>query len=158
MTSNLPMNPLSIVLAVCAIIFAFILMASIIRRFRMCPPNKILVVFGKVGGPQASRCYNGGSTFVMPIFQNYEYLDLSPMTIDISLGNALSSQNIRVNVPATFTVGISNDPEIMGNAATRLLGKSEQEIQNLSREIITGQMRVVIASMTIEQINADRNG
>jgi len=147
---------INIVLSVCAVIFAFILLASIIKRFRMCPPNKILVVFGKVGGAQASRCYNGGSTFVMPIFQNYEYLDLSPMTIDISLGNALSSQNIRVNVPATFTVGISNDPEIMGNAATRLLGKSTMEIQNLAREIITGQMRVVIASMTIEQINADR--
>jgi flotillin len=142
--------------SVCAVVFAFILLASIIRRFRMCPPNKILVVFGKVGGTQASRCFNGGSTFVMPIFQSYEYLDLSPMTIDISLGNALSSQNIRVNVPATFTVAISNEPEIMGNAATRLLGKSEEDIQNLSREIITGQMRVVIASMTIEQINSDR--
>ena len=156
MPTDIHMNMLTVILAACAVVFAFILVASIIKRYRMCPPNKILVVFGKVGGQQASRCYNGGSTFVMPIFQSYEYLDLTPMTFDISLGNALSSQNIRVNVPATFTVAISNDPEIMGNAATRLLSRTEEEIQNLAREIITGQMRVVIASMTIEQINADR--
>lgn len=129
---------------------------SVISRYRMCPPDKILVVYGKIGGQNAARCSNGGSTFVLPIFQNYDYLDLTPITIDIPLKNALSSQNIRVHTPANFTVAISNQPELMGNAATRLLGKSNEEIAKLAEEIITGQMRVVIASMTIEEINKDR--
>ena len=147
---------LNILLAGVGVIFLFVVIGTLISRYRMCPPDKILVVYGKIGGQQASRCYNGGSTFILPIFQSFAYLHLAPITIDIPLRNALSSQNIRVNAPANFTVAVSNDPEIMGNAATRLLGKTPADIGELAREIITGQMRVVIASMTIEQINSDR--
>lgn len=149
------MNDIAIPLIAVLVIFIVMLLIGIVRRYRMCPPDRILVVYGKVG-TGAARCYNGGSTFVMPIFQSYAYLNLTPITIEIPLRSALSSQNIRVNAPANFAVAISNDPEIMGNAATRLLGKAPPEIAELAREIITGQMRVVIASMTIEEINADR--
>lgn len=147
---------INILFAAVGVIFLFVIVGTLISRYRMCPPDKILVVYGKVGGQRASKCFNGGSTFILPIFQSYSYLDLAPITIDIPLHNALSSQNIRVNAPANFTVAISNDPDVMGNAATRLLGKPHSEIGELAREIITGQMRVVIASMTIEQINSDR--
>jgi flotillin len=122
----------------------------------MCPPDKILIVFGKVGQGQPARCYHGGSTFVLPILQSYSYLDLNPINIDVPLQGALSSQNIRVDVPSSFIVGISTLPEIMQNAAARLLGRTRAEIRDLAGEIIMGQMRVVIASMTIEEINSDR--
>ncbi|MGC4075142.1 MAG: SPFH domain-containing protein [Nibricoccus sp.] len=92
----------------------------------------------------------------MPFFQSYSYLDLTPITIDIELKGALSSQNIRIDAPASFTIGISTEPEVMQNAATRLLGRSLDEVQQLASEIIMGQMRVVFASMTIEEINNDR--
>ncbi|MCB5932926.1 flotillin family protein, partial [[Eubacterium] rectale] len=78
--------------------------------------------------------------------QSYSYLDLNPINIDVPLQGALSSQNIRVDVPSSFIVGISTLPEIMQNAAARLLGRSREEIRNLAAEIIMGQMRVVIAS------------
>ena len=149
------MNDITVPLIAVAVIFLIMLLIGIARRYRMCPPDRILVVYGKVGRG-AARCYNGGATFVIPVFQSYAYLNLTPITIEIPLRSALSSQNIRVNAPANFAVAISNDPEIMGNAATRLLGKAPPEIAELAREIITGQMRVVIASMTIEEINADR--
>jgi flotillin len=129
---------------------------TLMTRYRMCPPDRILVVYGKVANGISSRCYHGGSTFVWPVFQSYGYLDLSPMNIEIELKGALSSQNIRIDAPASFTIGISTDPEIMQNAATRLLGRSSQEIEHLASEIVMGQMRVVFASMTIEEINNDR--
>jgi flotillin len=129
---------------------------TLMTRYRMCPPDRILVVYGKVANGISSRCYHGGSTFVWPVFQSYGYLDLSPMNIEIELKGALSSQNIRIDAPASFTIGISTDPEIMQNAATRLLGRSSEEVQHLASEIVMGQMRVVFASMTIEEINNDR--
>ncbi|MDR2675848.1 MAG: flotillin family protein [Opitutaceae bacterium] len=150
------MNNISILLIPVGIVLGIMILIGIIRRYRMCPPDRVLVVYGKIFGKGAARCYNGGATFVMPVFQSYSYLSLAPITIEIPLRNALSSQNIRINAPANFAVAISNDPEIMGNAATRLLGKTPAEIAELAREIITGQMRVVIATMTIEEINADR--
>ncbi|MDR0535154.1 MAG: hypothetical protein LBG65_02175 [Puniceicoccales bacterium] len=129
----------------------------VISRYRMCPPDRVLVVYGaRVARGTPSRCYHGGAAFVLPLIQNYAYLNLNPMSIDVPLRGALSNQNIRVDVPATFTVGVSTEPGIMENAATRLLGRTIDEVKVLASEIIMGQMRVVIASMSIEEINADR--
>ena len=133
----------------------------LLSRYKRCPSDRILVVYGKVGstqeeGPQSARCYHGGAAFIVPIFQSSQFLDLTPIPIEINLQGALSKQNIRVNTPSTFTVGISTAPGIMDNAAERLLGLGLTDIQELARDIIFGQMRVVLATMDIEEINADR--
>lgn len=138
------------------VVFFLIVVITLISRYRMCPPDRILVVYGKLAEGQSSKCYHGGSTFVMPFFQSYGYLDLTPINIEIELKGALSSQNIRIDAPASFTIGISTESEVMQNAATRLLGRTLDEIQQLASEIIMGQMRVVFASMSIEEINTDR--
>ncbi len=127
-----------------------------VKRYRRCPPNRILVIYGKAGGDRAAKCLHGGAGFVLPVFQDYAYLSLEPMTIDIELASALSKKNIRVAVPSTFTVAISTEEEIMQNAAERLLGLREPEIAHQARDIILGQMRLVIATLTIEEINTDR--
>ena len=147
---------LQILFAGFVVLFLLIIVITLISRYRMCPPDRILVVYGKLAEGQSSKCYHGGSTFVMPFFQSYGYLDLTPINIEIELKGALSSQNIRIDAPASFTIGISTDAEVMQNAATRLLGRTLDEIQQLASEIIMGQMRVVFASMSIEEINTDR--
>ena len=131
----------------------FMFLAS---RYKRCPSDAILVVYGKVGEGQSSRCIHGGGTFIWPLIQDFEYMSLTPMTIGIPLQNALSLQNIRVHVPSTFTVGISTDPNIMRNAAERLLNQEISAIQNMAKEIIFGQLRLTVASLKIEQINQDR--
>lgn len=138
------------------VIFILGTVAWLFSRYKMCPSDKILIVYGKVGAGRSAKCMHGGATFVLPIIQNYAYMDLNPLNIDVPLKGALSSQNIRVDVPSSFIVGISTQPEIMQNAASRLLGRTRQDIRDLASEIIMGQMRVVIASLTIEEINADR--
>jgi flotillin len=137
------------------LVFAFLLI-GFVSRYKMCPPDRVLVVYGNIGGDRSSKCYNGGATFVIPVLQSYSYLSLRPINLDVPLKGALSAQNIRVNTPASFTIGISTQDGVMENAATRLLGLPIQEIESLGKEIIIGQMRVVIASMTIEEINNDR--
>ena len=131
---------------------------ALAKRYRKCPPDRILVIYGKTSGVgRSARCYHGGGAFVIPIIQAWEFLDLTPIPIDIRLEGALSQQNIRVNTPSTFTVGISTDPGVMSNAAERLLGLDLGRVQELAKDIIFGQMRVVIATMPIEEINADRD-
>lgn len=127
-----------------------------ISRYRRCPSDKILVIYGKTGQGSA-RCIHGGAAFIWPVIQDYQYLDLQPMSIDVNLQDALSKQNIRVSVPAQFTVAISNEPKLMIAAAERLLGMSKDSVQALSHDIIMGQMRLVIANMDIEELNADRD-
>jgi len=134
----------------------FVMIIAILNRYRRCPSDKILVVYGKVG-KGSSKCIHGGAAFIWPVIQNYEYLSLRPIQIYVPLQNALSSQNIRVDVPSNFTVGISTKPEIMSSAAERLLGLQSKEIETIAKEIIFGQLRLVIAMMDIEDINADRD-
>ncbi len=150
------MEIIHILLLAFAVVFVLIVAMTLVSRYRMCPPDRILVVYGKLANGMSSKCYHGGSTFVIPFFQSYAYLDLTPINIEIELKGALSSQNIRIDAPASFTIGISTEPEVMQNAATRLLGRTLDEVQQLASEIIMGQMRVVFASMTIEEINNDR--
>lgn len=149
------MDILILVGVIVAIFFSFFV--AIAMRYKKCPSDRILVVYGKVGSGKSAQCYHGGASFIWPIIQDYQFLSLTPLPIDIKLEGALSKQNIRVNTPSTFTVGISTEPGVMENAAERLLGLSLQHINELAKDIIFGQMRVVIATMDIEEINADRD-
>ena len=156
------MPPTFIVLIVVIAVLLFSLLLVILSRYRRCPSDKVLVVYGKLapnkdGTPRAAKCIHGGAAFIWPVVQAYEYLDLTPMSINVDLTNALSHQNIRVDVPSRFTVGISVEPGVMQNAAERLLGLKLSEIQELAKDIIFGQLRLVIATMDIEEINTDRD-
>ena len=149
-----------IIIAVAVVIFALVVVFA--SRYKKCPSDKIMVIYGKVGtnrdGTQRSaKCIHGGAAFIVPIVQSYDYLDLTPLSIPVDLTNALSHQNIRVDVPSRFTVGISTEVGVMQNAAERLLGLKLAEIQELAKDIIFGQLRLVIATMDIEEINTDRD-
>jgi flotillin len=132
-----------------------VLVMSFAKRYKRCPSNKILVIYGKTGSGVA-RCIHGGAAFVWPLIQAYEYLSLEPFVVPIDLKSALSSENIRVTVPTTVTAAISTERGIMENAAIRLLGLNDQQIRDQAQDIILGQMRSVIATMRIEEINQDR--
>lgn len=135
------------------ILVIFILFAT---RYVRCPGNKVLVIQGRVGKGKAVKCLHGGADFVWPLIQEANFLNLTPLTINIPLKGALSLQNIRINVPSTFTVAIDTNPDVMNNAAVRLLGLRSDEIESMANEIIFGQLRLTVASLRIEEINQDR--
>lgn len=143
-------------LIIVAVIVLFVTLTALISRYKRCPSDKILVIYGKTGGASA-KCIHGGGAFIWPVIQDFAYLDLKPISIEANLTNALSRQNIRVDVPCRFTIAISTEHDTMGNAAERLLGLSPDQIQELSKDILFGQLRLVIATMTIEEINSDRD-
>lgn len=155
--------PVNFIIAITVIVVVlFTLLLVVLTRYRRCPSDKVLVIYGKVGTNKdgtnrSAKCIHGGAAFIWPIVQSYEYLDLTPMSINVDLTNALSHQNIRVDVPSRFTVGISVEQGVMQNAAERLLGLKLNEIQELAKDIIFGQLRLVIATMDIEEINTDRD-
>ena len=149
-------------LIVAIVVILISLFALIASRYKKCPSDKIMVIYGSVGSnkdgtSRAAKCIHGGASFVMPFFQAYSFLDLTPISISVDLKNALSRQNIRIDVPSVFTVGISTEPGVMQNAAERLLGLKLNDIQDLAKDIILGQLRLVIALMDIEEINTDRD-
>ncbi len=151
---------ITLILIIVAVLF--VTFTAILRRYKRCPSDKVMVIYGKTGKNKqgsisSARCIHGGAAFIWPVFQDYAFLDLKPISIECNLTNALSKQNIRVDVPCRFTVGISTESESMTNAAERLLGLSIDNIQNIATDILFGQLRLVIATMDIEEINSDRD-
>lgn len=149
-----------LVVTIILIIIVFVLL--VVSRYKKCPSDKIMVIYGKVGTTKeglskSAKCIHGGAALVWPLFQAYEFLDLTPISISVDLKSALSKQNIRIDVPSRFTVGISTEVGVMQNAAERLLGLKMNEIQELAKDIIFGQLRLVVATMEIEEINTDRD-
>lgn len=155
--------PETIIVAILiGVVVLIALIIAILSRYRKCPSDKVLVIYGKVGSEKngqarSAKCIHGGAAFIFPVLQSFQYLDLTPISINVDLKNALSKQNIRIDVPSRFTVGISTEPGIMQNAAERLLGLRMNEIQELAKDIIFGQLRLVVATMDIEEINTDRD-
>ncbi|MBL4819344.1 MAG: flotillin family protein [Deltaproteobacteria bacterium] len=148
------LNILALVVVFAVVLFVTI--TGLLRCYRRCPSDKILVVYGRTGGTSA-KCIQGGGSFVWPVIQDFSFLDLKPLSIEANLQNALSRQNIRVDVPCRFTIAISTEPDTMNTAAERLLGMRGEQIQELAKDILFGQLRLVIATMTIEEINSDRD-
>ncbi len=150
------LDPALMGLLVVPVIILIAIVIFIANQYKRCPSNKIIVVYGKTGGNETAKCVHGGGTFIIPLIQDYGVLSLEPMTTDIDLRGALSKGNIRVAVPATFTFGISTNETIMINAAERLLGLTKTDIITQASDIILGQLRLAIATLTIEEINQDR--
>jgi flotillin len=154
---------MDILVLILIIVFVFFgAMLAILSRYRKCPSDKILVIYGKVGSgadgvARSAKCIHGGAAFIWPVIQSFQYLDLTPISINVDLRNALSRQNIRIDVPSRFTVGISTEPGVIQNAAERLMGLKMNEIQELAQDILFGQLRLVIATMDIEEINTNRD-
>ena len=151
-----------IILITVIAILLFSMFILVISRYKKCPSDKIMVIYGNVGNnkdgtTRSSRCIHGGAAFIWPIVQSYAFLDLTPISISVDLRSALSKQNIRIDVPSRFTIGISTEQGIMQNAAERLLGLRLNEVQQLAEDIIIGQLRLIIATMQIEEINTDRD-
>ena len=154
---DLPFNPLVMGVLVAAVSLVSIVMLFV-SRYKRCPSNKVLVIYGRVQAGKAANVHSGGGAFVWPVIQQHAFLDLTPLQIDIKLDDALSLENIRVRVPSVVTVAIGETEAYQQNAALRLLNLHSAAVTELAANIIFGQMRQVIASMAIEEINKDREG
>ncbi len=162
MNGLLAVGAIAVTLIVVIVLVLVMLLLVVLVRYKKCPSDKIMVIYGKIspnkdGTYRSAKCIHGGAAFIVPFIQAYTFLDLTPLAISVDLRSALSKQNIRIDVPSIFTVGISTDPAVMQNAAERLLGLQLKDISDLAKDIIFGQLRLIIATMNIEEINTDRD-
>ncbi|MEC7777418.1 MAG: flotillin family protein, partial [Planctomycetota bacterium] len=126
----------------------------IATHYKKCPSDKILVIYGKTTGGRFSPFIHGGSAFVWPMIQTYQFLDLTPIPIDIKLEGISTLEDIQLDLSSNFTVSVSHEPGVKENAAEHLLGLTLNDIQHIAEDIIRTHMPPVIAAMTFEELNA----
>ncbi|MFC1623489.1 flotillin family protein [Patescibacteria group bacterium] len=151
------MTLILLIAGACIVFGTFI---AALTRYKKCKSNELLVVYGKTGSKKegsVAKCIHGGGTFVWPVIQDHGVIPMTPIQIDIPLRGALTKQMIKVNLPASFMVGVSAKDGVMNNAAERLLGLNQTQTKSLAEDIIFGALRVVVATMSIEEINSNRD-
>lgn len=138
---------------------------GLLMRYRRSAPDELLVVFGKSGKVKTSdgktvatpsKIIQGGGAFVWPIIQDFKKMSMKPIQIKATV-DGIDSQAIQLHLPVVLTTAISQDKMIQQNAATRFLSATPMEIQGQIQEILIGETRAIMATMLIEEINADRD-
>lgn len=159
----------TLIVAGVIVLLVVVTFIGLLSRYRKCASDEILVVFGKAGKKKVvnektgkteevilpSKIIHGGGTFVMPVIQDWAKMSLKPIQIQVMV-EGVSSQMIKVRIPVTLTTGIGTDQVLMQNAASRFLTAKTSEISDQIKDILIGEVRSLMATMTIEEINADR--
>ena len=134
----------ALILIVSMLIITFGTVIFFFSRFKKCPSDKILVIYGKTGRGRSSNCMHGGAAFIWPVIQAYEFLDLTPIKLDIKEQKFSQSDGTTIKLPARCTVGISTVPGVMSNAAERLLGQQLESVKDLAEDIIQSSITHVM--------------
>ena len=157
-------NPAGAVVSIGTTVFVVILALTLISRWmiRICRPHEMLVVTGSKSnqGGRGVKGYrvvaNGGFTCVKPILETARRMDATLLPVLVEVSNAYSKGGTPLNIQAIANVKVSTDPAVRNNAIERFLGRDTQEIVQVAKENLEGNLRSVLAQLTPEQVNEDR--
>jgi flotillin len=158
------LSQLGLVLGGVALALILLVILTIKNLIVIVPPNIAAVITGRKriadeGGTVGYRTVMGGRTMRIPIIEQVNWLSLSTIPLELSVEDAFSKGNIPLTVKAIANVKIASNPEVVfNNAVERLLGKNINQIEQLARETLTGNLRGVLAKLTPEEVNEDRLG
>src|SRR5436309_2351634 len=142
-------------------ILAFLgLVGAYAARYKKVPPDAAMVVYGRGFGGKGYDVRRGGGKFIVPILESYRFLPLGIRTLDVVVNELVTDvarSGARVNVKAVAQVRIADDADVLRTAAGQLLHKSDQEINEIALKTLEGHVRGVCATLTIEQINSERD-
>ena len=148
----------NLAILICAIVALVVISTFVVlSRYRKCRPDEILIKYGRTGKNGAAKIITGGGAFIWPIIHSYATMSLRPVQLQLDIKEAAAKGMIRTNVPTNISVVISNEPDLQQIAVKRLLGMSDQELRELIKETIYGQVRMVIARMSVEELNGNRD-
>jgi flotillin len=151
------------------------------RNYRKAGPDEALIVYGgglkykayvmdpqtrkpKIG-PDGKPMYIkrgwkaviGGAIFTIPVLQRFERISLKLMSIDVKIANAYSLEGVPVNIDAVANVKINSETEAVARAVERFLGIDAQDIKNIIKETLEGQLRDIVGTLTVEQLYRERD-
>jgi flotillin len=145
---------LIVVIAVVAGLLLFVGLPLVyVKNYIKVPPNQVAVFTGR-GAPKVVR---GGARFRMPGIERVDVMSLEPFNVSINLQNALSNNGVPVNVEAVGLVRIGSADEAVQTAVQRFLTSDLHELQRQINEILAGSLRGITATMTVEDLNSNRD-
>ncbi|MFZ5471445.1 MAG: flotillin family protein [Myxococcota bacterium] len=139
----------------------WVVLATVRALVHICPPNQILIFSGRShaaadGREVGFRVVFGGRTFRVPVLERVDHMDMSLLSVPMTVNGAYSLGGIPLSVHAIANVKVSSDPKVVNNAIERFLGHDRSAIGRVAKETLEGHLRGVLANMTPEEVNEDR--
>jgi flotillin len=152
------------------VIIVALLVFYVASRYRVANANEALIVAGSRGAKvrdekgqlmtkaddKGVKVVVGGGTFVMPLIHRVGRLKLTVRQIDVVLGDAVTSQGIKVKVQGVATFKIGRDVESLRNAAERFLDAKDEHVDSIVKNVLEGSLRSIVGRLTIEELIMDR--
>lgn len=150
-----------ILIAIGIVLAIFLPIVIYAARYKKVPPDKAMVVYGRAfEGGRGYRVYSGGGKWIRPITEAYEFLPLDVRTQDVVVTDIVTDvtkSGAKLNIKAVAQVRISDDPDTLRTAASQLLHKRDEQINEIALKTLEGHVRGICATLTIEQINSERD-
>jgi flotillin len=158
-------------LGVLLVVVLGLLVFYVASRYRVANANEALIVAGsrgakvrdergevaaQVGADRGIKVVVGGGTFVLPLIHKVGRLKLTARQISVSLGDAVTSQGIKVAVQGVATFKIGRDVESIRNAAERFLDSKDEQVDSIVKNVLEGSLRSIVGTLTIEELIMDR--
>ncbi len=149
-------------LAAILIIAFFTTIAVVKRVLYVCQPSEVLIFSGRQrdagnGRMAGYRIIRGGRAIRIPLIETVDQMDLTNMIIDVRVQNAYSKGGIPLSVQGVANIKVPGEEPLLNNCLERFLGNSREEIMKIARETLEGNLRGVLAQLSPEQVNKDKD-
>ena len=142
-----------IIIPIAIIVIAVV--AIVLIGYVKAPPDQAYIISGL---KKESKVLIGRAGVRIPILERMDKLYLGQMTVDIKTEQSVpTSDFINVNVDAVAKVRISPDAEGIKLAAKNFLNKKPDEITRDLQDSLQGNMREIIGTLSLKEINTDRD-
>jgi len=154
--------PLVVLVAVVAGLVVVAMLVTVAKRYKKVPPNTVMVVYGRKrktaeGKVVGYRVIAGGASFIYPLLEEYRTISLNLIQIPLKIENTPNIDGVLISVEAVANVKISSEPSLLGAAIERFLGYGMDEMERQIHDILEGQLRQIIGTLTVEEIVQKRD-
>lgn len=135
-------------------------------RYKTVGPDEAMVVTGSMLGSKnvltddsgrKIKIVRGGGAFILPIFQQAEFLSLLSHKLDVSTPEVYTEQGVPVMADGVAIIKIGGSIEDVATAAEQYMGKDIKELKGEAQEVLEGHLRAILGTMTVEEVYRNRD-
>jgi flotillin len=135
-------------------------------RYKKIPPNEVGIFYGrkyKYLDPDGKmhhrgfRVVAGGGALLWPVIENFRPMSTAVTQVEIDERDIPNKDNVKISAKGVGTFKIETTEESLHNAAAAFLGKGDEELARIVKNILQGHLRSIIGKLNINEILRDRD-
>ena len=135
-------------------------------RYKTVGPDEAMIVTGSfLGSKNISeddsgrkiKIVRGGGAFILPVFQQSEFISLLSHKLDVSTPEVYTEQGVPVIADGVAIIKVGSAVEDVATAAEQFIGKPVESLRGEAQEVLEGHLRAILGTMTVEEVYRNRD-